>query len=112
VLFGHRNQTSRFNNRDYKLAATAEDDAFMADLLGKVDTNVVLNHAPTRNIVKSEARRKVRVLSPPLSERHREKLHTRDENDLPRSPKKDQALHSDGLDQYSVPPLHCFTDWR
>ncbi|EKV09593.1 DNA polymerase [Penicillium digitatum] len=81
-----------------KLAATAEDDAFMADLLGKVDTNVVLNHAPTRNIVKSEARRKVRVLSPPLSERHREKLHTRDENDLPRSPKKDQALHSDDLD--------------
>jgi hypothetical protein len=31
--------------------ATAEDDAFMADLLGEVDANVVSSHAPTRNIV-------------------------------------------------------------
>ncbi|KAJ5825060.1 hypothetical protein N7447_007400 [Penicillium robsamsonii] len=87
-----------------KPAATAEDDAFMADLLGEVDTNVVSNHAPTRNIVKSEARRKVRVLSPPLSEkRRREKLHTRDENSMPSSPMKDHALHSDDLDDGPLP---------
>ncbi|KAJ5787532.1 hypothetical protein N7457_002522 [Penicillium paradoxum] len=84
--------------------ATAEDDAFMADLLGEVDTNVVSNHAPTRNIVKSEARRKVRVLSPPLSEkRRREKVHTRQENHMPSSPTKDQALHSDDLDDGPLP---------
>ncbi|KAJ5931802.1 hypothetical protein N7516_006291 [Penicillium verrucosum] len=87
-----------------KPVATAEDDAFMADLLGEVDTNVASNHAPTRNIVKSEARRKVRVLSPPLSEkRRRERLQARDENDMPSSPMKDQALHSDDLDDGPLP---------
>ncbi|OJJ46706.1 hypothetical protein ASPZODRAFT_152142 [Penicilliopsis zonata CBS 506.65] len=52
-----------------KPVATAEDDAFMNDLLGEVDTNIVSNHVPTKNIIKSEARRKVRILSPPLSEK-------------------------------------------
>ncbi|KAJ5333906.1 uncharacterized protein N7506_007689 [Penicillium brevicompactum] len=87
-----------------KPVATAEDDAFMADLLGEVDTNVVSRHAPTRNVVKSEARRKVRVLSPPLSEkRRREKARVPDENDMPSSPMKDQALHSDDLDDGPLP---------
>lgn len=104
MLFAHGNQISHFDDLFYKPVATAEDDAFMADLLGEVDTNVVSNHAPTRNIVKSEARRKVRVLSPPLSEkRRREKLHARDENDMPSSPMKDQALHSDDLDDGPLP---------
>ena len=40
----------------------------MAGLLEEVDTNVVSNkHVPTQNVIKSEARRKVRILSPPLS---------------------------------------------
>ncbi|CAI7595452.1 unnamed protein product [Penicillium bialowiezense] len=87
-----------------KPVASAEDDAFMADLLGEVDTNVVSRHAPTRNIVKSEARRKVRVLSPPLSEkRRREKARVPDENDMPSSPMKDQVLHSDDLDDGPLP---------
>ncbi|CAG7960329.1 unnamed protein product [Penicillium olsonii] len=84
--------------------ATAEDDAFMADLLGEVDTNVPSRNAPTRNIVKSEARRKVRVLSPPLSEkRRREKARVPDENDMPSSPMKAQVLHSDDLDDGPLP---------
>ena len=78
----------------------------MADLLGEVDTNVVSNNAPTRSIVKSEARRKVRVLSPPLAEkRRREKVESKDENEVPSSPPKDDlALHSDDLDDAPLPP--------
>ena len=76
----------------------------MADLLGEVDTNVPSRNAPTRNIVKSEARRKVRVLSPPLSEkRRREKARVPDENDMPSSPMKAQVLHSDDLDDGPLP---------
>lgn len=46
--------------------ATAEDEAFMADLLGEVETNVVPSRpAAKKPIVKSETRRKVRILSPP-----------------------------------------------
>ena len=49
--------------------ATAEDDAFMADLLGEVDTNVQPSGAvSSMRILKSSARRKTRVLSPPISE--------------------------------------------
>ncbi|KAH8691289.1 putative DNA polymerase alpha catalytic subunit [Talaromyces proteolyticus] len=49
--------------------ATAEDEAFMADILGGVDTNIIPSRVPTKNIVKSDTRRKVRILSPPLSEK-------------------------------------------
>ncbi|KAJ6172579.1 hypothetical protein N7470_001646 [Penicillium chermesinum] len=88
-----------------KPVATAEDDAFMADLLGEVDTNVVSNHVPTRNIVKSEARRKVRVLSPPLSEkRRREKAEEAAGSEVPSSPvKSDLPLPSDDLDDGPLP---------
>lgn len=59
----------------------------MADLLGEVDTNVVSNHAPARNIVKSDTRRKVRVLSPPLSHKPRpEKAGKEDVDNAPISP--------------------------
>ena len=79
----------------------------MADLLGEVDTNVVSNHVPTPNLVKSETRRKVRVLSPPLSEKkRREKPQVKDENDIPSSPIKDQpALNSDDFDDGPLPPV-------
>ncbi|KAJ5907585.1 hypothetical protein N7495_000267 [Penicillium taxi] len=82
-----------------KPVASAADDAFMADLLGEVDTNVVSKRAPTQNIIKSEARRKVRVLSPPLSEKKRsEKYQAMDENEMPSSPVKYQPqLHSDDI---------------
>lgn len=59
----------------------------MAGLLNEVDTNVVSNHVPAPNVIKSEARRKVRILSPPISQKlpvgKREK---RDENAGPISP--------------------------
>ncbi|PWY84647.1 DNA polymerase alpha, catalytic subunit [Aspergillus sclerotioniger CBS 115572] len=75
-----------------KPVATAEDDAFMADLLGEVDTNVVPHRVPTRNIIKSETRRKVRILSPPLADRtRREKPIRKDENSDPISPVRDQT---------------------
>ena len=69
--------------------ASAEDESFMAGLLDEVDTNVVSNNnrAPTQNVIKSEARRKVRILSPPLPQRTRpEKREKKDENDGPISP--------------------------
>ncbi|KAI4147794.1 MAG: hypothetical protein LQ341_001718, partial [Variospora aurantia] len=47
-----------------KPAATAEDAAFMADLLGQVDTKVP-SRQPMKPI-KNDSRRKVRVLSPPV----------------------------------------------
>lgn len=72
-------------------AATAEDDAFMADLLGGVDTNAVSNHVPTKNVVKSDTRRKVRVLSPPLSHKPRpENIDKNDVNNGPISPVSQQ----------------------
>ncbi len=49
----------------HKIAATVEDAAFMADLLGEIDSNVV-SRLPLK-AVKSVSRRKTRVLSPPLS---------------------------------------------
>lgn len=48
-----------------KAIATADDAAFMDDLLGQVDTKI-----PTRQVmkpIKNESRRKIRVLSPPVS---------------------------------------------
>lgn len=57
--------------------------------------------------MKSEARRKVRVLSPPLSEkRRRERSQARDENDAPSSPPvKEQPLNSDDLDDGPLPTV-------
>ncbi|THC96995.1 hypothetical protein EYZ11_003551 [Aspergillus tanneri] len=79
--------------------ASAEDDAFMADLLGEVDTNVVSNHVPTPNVIKSETRRKVRILSPPLAQRTRtENKAQKDKNNDPMSPgdrKEDLDLDND-----------------
>lgn len=67
-----------------KPVVTAEDEAFMADLLGEVDTNVVANHVPIQNVIKSETRRKVRILSPPLASKPRnERISGKDENSEP-----------------------------
>ncbi|KAL2368634.1 DNA polymerase alpha subunit A [Blastomyces gilchristii SLH14081] len=50
-----------------KPVATAEDEAFLADLLEEVDSNPVSRVLP-KKAVKSETRRKVRIISPPLSQ--------------------------------------------
>ncbi|KAF7510506.1 hypothetical protein GJ744_006352 [Endocarpon pusillum] len=51
-----------------KVQATAEDEAFMAGLLGEVDTNAIPARSHARKAIKSETRRKIRVLSPPLTQ--------------------------------------------
>ncbi|KAK5939515.1 DNA-directed DNA polymerase alpha catalytic subunit pol1 [Knufia obscura] len=52
-----------------KVVTTAEDEAFMADLLGEIDTNVVSAPSYNRKAIKSDSRRKVRVLSPPPTQK-------------------------------------------
>jgi DNA polymerase alpha subunit A len=51
-----------------QVQTTAEDEAFMADLLGEVDVNVASSRSYNKKAIKSETRRKVRVLSPPLTQ--------------------------------------------
>ncbi|KAL8832715.1 MAG: hypothetical protein Q9170_004777 [Blastenia crenularia] len=78
-----------------KPIATAEDAAFMADLLGKVDTK-----APSRQPMKSiknDNRRKIRVLSPPVS---REKPVSAPTHQIKKKPGLNtpppDAIHDDG----------------
>ncbi|CAN9113112.1 unnamed protein product [Alternaria alternata] len=51
-----------------KPVVTAADKDFMEDLLGEIDTNPVPSSKNRTRPVKTEARRKTRVLSPPVSE--------------------------------------------
>jgi DNA polymerase alpha subunit A len=53
---------------------TAEDEAFMADLLGEVDANVLPARSYTKKAVKSDTRRKIRVISPPLTQERKPKV--------------------------------------
>ncbi|KAF2761319.1 DNA polymeras-like protein alpha catalytic subunit [Pseudovirgaria hyperparasitica] len=75
-----------FNNKQAakgpkpKPVATAEDAAFMADLLGDIDTNIPSRRAAPRP-VKTETRRKTRVLSPPMSENRVKPRPTKTHND-------------------------------
>nr|POE94229.1 dna polymerase alpha catalytic subunit [Quercus suber] len=48
---------------------TVEDDAFLNDLLGEVDTNIPSRVPSHPKTVRSNDRRKIRVLSPPLEDR-------------------------------------------
>lgn len=51
-----------------KPTATAEDDEFMAGLLGEVDTNIPSKAPSYGKAMRSNDRRKTRILSPPLEE--------------------------------------------
>ncbi|KAL1650375.1 DNA-directed DNA polymerase alpha catalytic subunit pol1 [Diplodia intermedia] len=84
-----------------KPAKTAEDDAFMADLLGEVDTNVPSR--PRLKTVKSETRRKTRVLSPPVEERkHKPRQNQTDD----RSAMADTLPAASALDEDNyIPPV-------
>lgn len=55
-------------NMTAQVQATAEDEAFMAGLLGEVDINTIPARSYARKTIKSETRRKIRILSPPLTE--------------------------------------------
>lgn len=75
----------------------------MADLLGDVDTNILPSRVPTKNILKSDKRRKVRILSPPLSEKSQNskpRLRGKGE-DTPIPPKQD--VDSDFDDDGTLP---------
>ncbi|OJD39879.1 dna polymerase alpha catalytic subunit [Diplodia corticola] len=83
-----------------KPVKTAEDDAFMADLLGEVDTNVPTR--PRLKTVKSETRRKTRVLSPPIEERRPQprEPQTEDYSVMADTPPAASALDEDNY----IPP--------
>ncbi|KZF22718.1 DNA polymerase alpha subunit A [Xylona heveae TC161] len=71
-----------------KPVTSAEDAAFMADLLGEVDSNITSKRVPpSMQPIKSESRRKTRILSPPLSENREGRMPTvpqyQDESRLP-----------------------------
>jgi DNA polymerase alpha subunit A len=53
---------------------TAEDEAFMADLLGEVDANILPARSYAKKVLKSDTRRKIRVLSPPLTQERKSKV--------------------------------------
>ena len=74
----------------------------MADLLGEVDTNVQsrMPNMPIKT-VKSESRRKVRVLSPPVSENWKSRAsnqdHSTNANDLANTPPS-ESMYDDGTE--------------
>ncbi|ORX99207.1 hypothetical protein BCR34DRAFT_606680 [Clohesyomyces aquaticus] len=78
-----------------KPVATAEDDAFMADLLGEVDTNLPRRPIPLMRAVKTEARRKTRVLSPSVSENRDRATKTRTNDSDAYMPDTPPAAHED-----------------
>ncbi|KAL8842976.1 MAG: hypothetical protein Q9205_003670 [Flavoplaca limonia] len=64
-----------------KPVATAEDAAFIADLLGEVDTNIPLRQP--MKAIKNDSRRKIRVLSPPMSQEKPIRVPKQQSNDRP-----------------------------
>ena len=94
-----------------KPVRTAEDDAFLTDLLGEVDTNIPSRAPSYGKTVRSGDRRKTRVLSPALEDRPRRQRPADTENvvepapamladtyddDMP-MPTDDDAIMSDPL---------------
>ncbi|KAH0542179.1 hypothetical protein FGG08_003400 [Glutinoglossum americanum] len=80
-----------------KPVATVEDTAFMAELLGEVDKNVPNRKiSPEVKTIKSQARRKVRILSPPLPDAKRFRAGKSAENrHTPISPPIEHAFDDD-----------------
>ncbi|KAK5169830.1 DNA-directed DNA polymerase alpha catalytic subunit pol1 [Saxophila tyrrhenica] len=98
------NQKSGATAPKAKPVRTAEDDEFLTDLLGEVDTNIQSRVPSYGKAVRSNDRRKTRVLSPPLEDRQPVKHRTskaRVEDDLPTAP---PAHTRDDDDAYFVAP--------
>ena len=74
------NQKSNIAGPKPKPVRTAEDDAFMTDLLSEVNTNIPSRVPSYGKPVKSNDRRKTRVLSPPIENRDPASHH---KSDLP-----------------------------
>jgi DNA polymerase alpha subunit A len=86
-----------------KPVAKAEDAAFMADLLGEVDSNIPSKlPAAKPKAVKTEARRKVRVLSPPVEKSARNRVKPQ-EAMLRTPPDENEIVFGD--DDGLVPPM-------
>lgn len=64
-----------FSLHHSQVQKTVEDEAFMADLLGEVDANVLPARSYPRKVLKSDTRRKIRVLSPPLTQENKPKAY-------------------------------------
>lgn len=82
-----------------KPARTAEDDAFLAGLLGEVDTNIQARAPSYGKPVKSSDRRKTRILSPPLEDRERmshRPEESENQQDVPTPPLPAVADDEDG----------------
>lgn len=77
----------------------------MADLLGEVDTSTPASRAPPKKPVKSDTRRKVRILSPPLS--HNERTNGTkakpEPDDTPTMPKPEPEMDLDDDDGGMLP---------
>ncbi|KAI9867059.1 MAG: DNA-directed DNA polymerase alpha catalytic subunit pol1 [Trichoglossum hirsutum] len=92
-----------------KPIATPDDAAFMADLLGEVDSNLHNRRIPLEvKAIKSETRRKVRVLSPPLPDEKRSGAGNSGNRHTPISPPTDRAFDDDdgfigGIDDDDMP---------
>lgn len=71
----------------------------MASLLDDVETNTLTTKVPTKNVIKSGTRHKVRILSPPLSEKSRapKQLPAR-EDDVPLPPRKEEEYDEPMVD--------------
>ncbi|KAK3078002.1 hypothetical protein LTS18_008688, partial [Coniosporium uncinatum] len=86
-----------------KLVTTAEDAAFMADLLGESELNIPNRPLSRTKPIKSESRRKTRLLSPPISENKRPAY--KNEHTTRRAPSADTPpAESDNDDAGIVPP--------
>ncbi len=98
------NQKSATTAPKQKPVRTAEDDDFLTDLLGEVDTNIQSRAPSYGKAIRSNDRRKTRVLSPPLEDRepvvHRAS-RTIAAHDLPTTT---GALNNDDDDGYYVAP--------
>ncbi|KIX02849.1 uncharacterized protein Z518_08792 [Rhinocladiella mackenziei CBS 650.93] len=78
-----------------QVQTTAEDEAFMADLLGEVDANVLSARAYTPKPIKSENRRKVMVVSPPLTQARPRAKYQAPEPELEDTPPPQAAMDED-----------------
>ncbi|KAK5129451.1 hypothetical protein LTR08_003244 [Meristemomyces frigidus] len=89
-------------------ARTAEDDDFMSGLLGEVDTNIPSRAASYGKPVRSNDRRKTRLLSPPLEDRvrksraHRQELETSEPLPAPAATDDDDAYYVQPDDDFPM----------
>ncbi len=69
----------------------------MANLLGEVDNNASVGKTATMKTFKSEARRKIRVLSPPVEENRarQDRPAKRDDGDMLETPPAEVVLDDD-----------------